>query len=38
MISADCPMANFSGVLKSETDITTTVIGGTYMPGAGNMW
>ena len=38
MITADCPMSKFSGVVKSETDITTTVIGGTYMPGAGNMW
>lgn len=31
-------MANYSGVLKSDTLITNTVIATTYTPGAGNIW
>lgn len=31
-------MADFSGVVKCDTIIATTVTGSTYTPGAGNVW
>ncbi|OJY36755.1 MAG: hypothetical protein BGP06_13750 [Rhizobiales bacterium 65-9] len=31
------PMANFSGVIRCETIIATTVVGTSYTPGAGNI-
>jgi len=32
------PQATFSGIVKCETLITTTVIATNYTPGAGNVW
>lgn len=38
MVSVDTPMAQFSGVVQSNTNITTTTVSSTYTPGAGNIW
>ncbi len=38
MVQVDAPMAQFSGVVKCETLIATTVVGTSYTPGAGNIW
>lgn len=38
MVKVDAGMSTFSGVVKCDTLIATTVIGTTYTPGAGNIW
>ena len=37
-ITVNSGMSSFSGVVKADTVIATTVVGGTYTPGAGNIW
>ena len=37
-MTVNAPMATFSGVTKHSTVISTTVVGSTYTPGAGNLW
>ncbi len=37
-VTVNTAMATFSGVVKCETLIATTVTGSTYTPGAGNVW
>ena len=36
MVKADAGMAKFSGVVQSSTALASSVVGGTYTPGAGN--
>ncbi len=38
LVQVDAGMSMFSGVVKCDTMIATTVIGTTYTPGAGNIW
>ena len=38
MVKVDAGMSTFSGVVKCDTMIATTVIASTYTPGAGNIW
>lgn len=38
MVKVDAGMSTFSGIVKCDTMIATTVIGTTYTPGAGNIW
>jgi hypothetical protein len=38
MVKVDAGMSTFSGVVKCDTLIATTVISSTYTPGAGNIW
>jgi len=38
MVKVDAGMATFTGVVKCETLIATTVVGTSYTPGAGNIW
>ncbi len=38
MVKVDAGMSTFSGVVKCDTMIATTVIATTYTPGAGNIW
>ena len=38
MVQVDAGMSTFSGVVKCDTLIATSVIGSTYTPGAGNIW
>ncbi len=38
MVKVDAGMSKFSGVIKSDTIISTSVVGTTYTPGAGNVW
>jgi len=38
MVNVDTAMAKFSGVVKCETLIATSVISASYTPGAGNIW
>lgn len=38
MVNVDTAMAKFSGVVKCETLIATSVISTSYTPGAGNIW
>jgi uncharacterized protein involved in type VI secretion and phage assembly len=38
MVKVDAAMSQFSGVVKCDTLIATTVVGTTYTPGAGNIW
>jgi uncharacterized protein involved in type VI secretion and phage assembly len=38
MVKVDAGMSKFSGVVKCDTLIATTVVGSTYTPGAGNVW
>lgn len=38
MVKVDAGMSKFSGVVKSDTVIATSVVGSTYTPGAGNVW
>ena len=38
MVNVDTAMAKFSGVVKCETLIATTVVGTSYTPGAGTIW
>ena len=37
-VKVDAGMSQFSGVVKCDTLIATTVVGTTYTPGAGNIW
>jgi len=38
MVKVDAGMSTFSGVVKCDTLIATSVVGSTYTPGAGNVW
>lgn len=38
MVKVDAGMSQFSGVVKSDTCITNSVISASYTPGAGNIW
>lgn len=38
MVKVDAGMSKFSGVVKCDSLIATTVVGNTYTPGAGNVW
>lgn len=38
MVKVDAGMSKFSGVVKADTVIGTSVVGSTYTPGAGNVW
>jgi len=38
MVKVDAAMSNFSGVVKCDTLIATSVVGTSYTPGAGNVW
>ena len=38
MVNVDSAMSSFSGVVKCDTLIATTVVATTYTPGAGNVW
>jgi hypothetical protein len=38
MVTVDAAMARFSGIVKCETLISTSVISTSYTPGAGNIW
>ncbi len=38
MVKVDAGMSKFSGVVKSDTVITNSVISASYTPGAGNVW
>jgi uncharacterized protein involved in type VI secretion and phage assembly len=38
MVTVNSAMSTFNGVVKADTVISTTVIGSTYTPGAGNLW
>lgn len=37
MVNVSAAMAQFSGVLRSDTLVTNTVVASTYTPGAGNL-
>jgi hypothetical protein len=37
-VTVDTAMATFSGVVKCEVLISTSVISTSYTPGAGNIW
>ncbi len=38
MVNVTAAMSKFSGTVKCDTLIATTVVGTTYTPGAGNIW
>jgi uncharacterized protein involved in type VI secretion and phage assembly len=38
MVNVDTAMATFSGIVKCETLISTSVVSTSYTPGAGNIW
>ena len=38
MVKVDAGMSQFSGVVKCDTLIATSVVGASYTPGAGNLW
>lgn len=38
MVTVDAAMAKFSGVVKCEVLMATSVVGTSYTPGAGNVW
>jgi uncharacterized protein involved in type VI secretion and phage assembly len=38
MVNVDAGMSKFSGVVKADTVIATSVVSSSYTPGAGNMW
>lgn len=38
MVKVDSGMSKFSGVVKSDTVITNSVVSASYTPGAGNVW
>jgi len=38
LVSVDAGMSKFSGIVKCDTMIATTVVASTYTPGAGNVW
>ncbi len=37
-MNVNVPMSTFSGVVKSDTNITNVTVSSTYTPGAGNIW
>jgi uncharacterized protein involved in type VI secretion and phage assembly len=37
-VSVDAGMSNFSGTVRCDTLMATTVVASTYTPGAGNVW
>jgi uncharacterized protein involved in type VI secretion and phage assembly len=37
-VKVDAPMADFSGIVKCQTLLATTVVASVYTPGAGNVW
>ena len=37
-VTVDAAIADFSGIVKCQTLIATTVISSVYTPGAGNIW
>jgi uncharacterized protein involved in type VI secretion and phage assembly len=37
-LGVDAGMSNFSGVIKSDTVVTNSVVAASYTPGAGNIW
>ena len=37
-VTVDAGLSQFSGVVRCETLVATTVVGTTYTPGAGNVW
>ena len=37
-VTVNAGMSSFSGVVKCDTLIATTVVASTYTPGAGNIW
>jgi uncharacterized protein involved in type VI secretion and phage assembly len=38
MVKVDSGMSQFSGVVKSDTNITNSTVSASYTPGAGNIW
>ena len=38
MVTVNAGMSKFSGVVKSETNITNSTVSTSYTPGAGNIW
>ena len=38
MVKVDAAIAKFSGIVKCETLISTSVVSTSYTPGAGNIW
>ncbi|MFM7470852.1 MAG: phage baseplate assembly protein V [Nodosilinea sp.] len=38
LVTVNAGMSQFSGVVKSDTNITNTTVSATYTPGAGNIW
>jgi len=38
MVNVNAAMSNFSGVVKCDVLMATTVVASTYTPGAGNVW
>ncbi len=38
IVTVDAGMSQFSGVVKCDTLIATSVVGSSYTPGAGNVW
>jgi len=38
MVQVDAGMSQFSGVVKCDTLIATSVVSTSYTPGAGNVW
>jgi uncharacterized protein involved in type VI secretion and phage assembly len=38
MVTVDSGMSSFSGVVKADTAIASSVVGASYTPGAGNIW
>jgi uncharacterized protein involved in type VI secretion and phage assembly len=38
MVNVNAAMSKFSGVVKADTVIATSVVGASYTPGAGNIW
>jgi len=38
MVTVDAGMSNFSGVVRSDTNITNSTVSASYTPGAGSIW
>jgi uncharacterized protein involved in type VI secretion and phage assembly len=38
LVQVDAGMSKFSGVVKSDTNITNSTVSASYTPGAGNIW
>jgi hypothetical protein len=37
-VKVDAAIADFSGIVKCQTLLATTVVSSVYTPGAGNIW